>query len=179
MATEPCRECANASRRTEPQRLGVITNPNQTFNGAKVACLYRFGLPPRLKCANLSTWPLPVADITVVQNGGVPQSPSFNLSLHMQQLKKDLDRFMPDPLFSGYALIDKEDWEPLYCSNWVSAGSRYYNVYSEFLVRQAHADWQNETRVSEEAARQWVVKSFSCHPVCFVWIITNEIYRGA
>ena len=48
MATEPCRECANASQRTEPQSLGVTTNPNQTFNGAQVACLYRFGLvsPP-------------------------------------------------------------------------------------------------------------------------------------
>ena len=194
MATEPCRECANASQRTEPQSLGVVTNPNQTFNGAQVACLYRFGLvspptqrrcspaaagacrlcsdlslpprvcpqPPRLKCANLSVWPIPIADITVAQNGGVPQGPGFNLSLHLQRLKEDLDRFIPDPLFSGYALIDKEDWEPMFCSNWVSAGSRYYNVYSEYLVKQAHPGWQNETRISEEAATQWnkAAKSF-------------------
>ena len=132
--------------------MGVTTNPNQTQRGAEVNCLYRFGLPPRLKCANLSAWPLPIADITVSQNGGVPQR--ANISLHLQQLRLDLDRFMPDKKFSGYALIDKEDWEPLYCSNWVSAGSRYYNVFSEFLVQQAHPEW-NESRVSAEAASQY------------------------
>ena len=155
MATSPCRDCANASQRPDPQSRGVVANANQTFNGAEVVCLYRFGLPPRLRCTNLTAWPTPPGDISVVQNGGVPQSPAFNLSLHLQQLRLDIARWIPNPGFSGYALVDKEDWEPLFCSNWVSGGQRYYNIFSEELVRKQHPDWTNEARITEEAAVQW------------------------
>eukprot|EP01045_Picozoa_sp_COSAG04_P040166 COSAG04_NODE_11606_length_699_cov_1.023333_1_plen_156_part_01 len=78
MPTAPCALCTNASDHVEPERFGVTVNKNESEYGDEIVCLYEFGLPPRLKASNLSAWPTPLEDITVVQNGGVPQAPSFN-----------------------------------------------------------------------------------------------------
>ena len=154
MPTAPCALCPNASDHVEPERFGVTVNKNESEYGDEIVCLYEFGLPPRLKASNLSAWPTPLEDITVVQNGGVPQAPSFNMSLHLATLAKDIERRIPDPDFAGLALVDKEGWSPLFCGNWVSGDSRYYNIYSEALVQAAHPSW-NATRVRATAAEQW------------------------
>ena len=80
MATAPCALCPNASDHVEPERFGVTVNANQSFYGSEVVCLYEFGLPPRLRASNLSVWPTPLEDISVAQNGGVPQARRGRLS---------------------------------------------------------------------------------------------------
>jgi hyaluronoglucosaminidase len=154
MATAPCQGCVNSSDHVKPWTLGVTANANGSFDGSAVVCLYHFGLPPRLSCSNKTAWPTPPEDIAITQNGGVPQSKVFNMSAHLVQLRRDVARYIPDPNFAGYAVIDKEDWEPLFCSNWVSGGSRYYNIFSESLVAAEHPHW-NSSQVRAEATRQW------------------------
>ena len=87
----------------------------------------------------------------MAQNGGVPQSAAFNMSLHLDQLRADVIRWIPDANFSGLALVDKEDWEPLFCANFVSGGSRFYNIYSEELIRKTHPRY-NTSQLQAAAA---------------------------
>lgn len=46
------------------------------------------------------------------ERGGVPQQ--VNLTAHIDKLRKDMARLVPDPNFNGAAIIDLEAWGPLW-----------------------------------------------------------------
>ncbi len=58
---------------------------------------HRFGLYPRFAGSE-------------VRNGGIPQA--TDMGKHLAQVRKDLDRDMPDRNFAGIAVIDYEGWWP-------------------------------------------------------------------
>lgn len=85
-------------------------------------------------------------------NGGVPQA--ANLTAHIEALRQDIVNTIPDPGFSGLAILDWEAWRPLTSEN--DDGLSCYTEYSKRLVRAEggpHA--ANATWVAEEATARF------------------------
>ena len=73
----------------------------------------------------LGKWPCFDKNGTVI-NGGLPQL--GNLTEHLNQVRKDIAIQLPDPNFSGYAVIDWEVWVPSFEILSLYPGYRiYYN----------------------------------------------------
>ena len=79
----------------------VRANTNNTFNGNVVWTIYcptHFSTFPHFATqSDGSAKPV---------NGGIPQR--GNLSMHLDQVRRDVQALFPDPLYDGYAVID---WE--------------------------------------------------------------------
>eukprot|EP00755_Sulcionema_specki_P028083 Sspe_Gene.89118::Locus_60968_Transcript_1_1_Confidence_1.000_Length_1860::g.89118::m.89118/K01197/hya; hyaluronoglucosaminidase len=109
-------------------------------------------------------WPVITSDGKVV-NGGVPQA--GNLTLHLETLRRDVVRWIPDPEWDGNAVFDFESWTTVWDYNSDSGNwhSRRYQDHSIALVREQHPTW-NESQVLEaaktafeSAATEWFVES--------------------
>ena len=85
-------------------RFNVRANAGNAFNGGVVSTMYNH--PGSF---TVGEWPSFFSNGTAV-NGGIPQR--GNLDLHLQKVKADVQRLLPDPDFSGYAVIDWEEWQP-------------------------------------------------------------------
>jgi hyaluronoglucosaminidase len=74
-------------------------------------------------------------------NGGVPQR--ANLSEHLQRLASDVTHWIPDPEWSGNAVLDFEAWTTVWELNTDSGDwhSLRYPAYSVELEEEAHPDW--------------------------------------
>ena len=99
--------------------IGVEANAGGAFNGEAVATLYKTGLWPR------------ILGNGTLQNGGLPQSPDFDLQAHLSALTADIEQAIPDEKFSGVATLDFEAWAPQW--NWhgpphLAAGDAYWNA---------------------------------------------------
>lgn len=98
-------------------------------------------------------------------HGGVPQN--ADLDAHLAELRATLPSWIPDPHFTGNAVLDFEAWTTVWelntsPDNW--HGERYRNA-SRYLVAKAHPRW-NATAVEAEAKRafegaatSWFVKT--------------------
>ncbi|XP_062852766.1 hyaluronidase-1 [Trichomycterus rosablanca] len=108
----------------------IIHNQNQTFTGNNITIFYsdKLGLYPYYTKLNESV------------NGGVPQNSSLND--HLCQAKADLQKNIPDEDFQGLAVIDWENWRPLWDRNWDT--KEIYRKGSRTLVRAKHPDWGPE-----------------------------------
>lgn len=94
-------------------RYGVKANAGNAFNGEVVTTLYN-----RPWAMTLGRWPCLFANGTAI-NGGLPQL--GNLTQHLDQVRIDASKLPAD--FSGYAVIDWEEWTP-----WLDANAAlYYN----------------------------------------------------
>eukprot|EP00051_Salpingoeca_urceolata_P012385 m.153468 g.153468 ORF g.153468 m.153468 type:complete len:892 (-) comp17473_c0_seq3:174-2849(-) len=144
-----CNHCPNTSSHLTPEKYGILVNPGQSFNGSVMTCFYRIGLWPLLESQG-DKWPKPWGNISVKQNGGVPQR--ANLTAHLEQVAIDVQQQIPDPDMSGYAVIDWEAWRPLFFENWDSLS--LYQVYSERLVSAEHPSWNN-THVRAQAQSEF------------------------
>lgn len=92
-----------------------------------------------------------------IVNGGVPQN--ANLSAHLERLSETVVTWIPDPEWSGNAVLDFEAWTTVWELNsgtgdWHSY--RYAN-YSIYLEKLKHPDWDDlqillQARESFEAA---------------------------
>ena len=73
-------------------------------------------------------------------NGGVPQN--ADLSKHLELLARDVVQWIPDPDWSGNAVLDFEAWTTVWELNTGSGDwhSRRYPVYSLELERQKYPD---------------------------------------
>lgn len=91
-------------------------------------------------------------------NGGCPQNAS--LTKHLAKMEKDISAAMPTDTFAGLAVIDWENWRPLWIRNW-DKKSVYRNM-SLLLVRQRNplvSDSQVEMQAKfefETAARTFM-----------------------
>lgn len=45
---------------------------------------------------------------------------NVDLAAHLEKAVEDIERAIPDPYFSGLAVIDYEAWRPIYSMNWFS-----------------------------------------------------------
>lgn len=65
-------------------------------------------------------------------NGGLPQN--LSLADHLAAVEQQIQVAIPNPNFSGPAVIDLEEWRPLYKMNWGS--QRVYRNQSVKLVQE-------------------------------------------
>ncbi|RVE70300.1 hypothetical protein OJAV_G00063100 [Oryzias javanicus] len=101
--------------------FGIVENPKQHFQGEKMTIFYR---------DRLGKYPYLSHDGREV-NGGIPQL--GDLSAHLSLTGSQLTRLL-HPSFSGVAVIDWEEWQPLWENNFDS--KMKYRMLSKLLVRQ-------------------------------------------
>lgn len=94
------------------------------------------------------------------QYGGVPQR--ADIPAHLRELARDIQREIPDPNFSGLAVLDYESWEPVW-----SLTKPEYKEISRRLVRQnspgrAEADVERLAEANyESAAKKFLLETIN------------------
>ncbi|XP_043933505.1 hyaluronidase-2-like [Protopterus annectens] len=111
-------------------------SPIEGFVKQKLTLFYkdRLGLYPFYNENNVS------------MNGGLPQNSS--LSEHINKLQDDVEKYTPPKSEDGLAVIDWEEWRPLWIRNWEAKD--IYRTKSISLVSLKHPDWSSE-KVKQEA----------------------------
>ena len=97
-------------------------------------------------------------------NGGVPQA--GNLSLHLLALAHDIEALIPNASFTGYCLIDYEQWR----ASWNATGDAYRALSIAIAGGPSHT---SEAQAQyEAAARTWFLATIatvrSARPGCSV-----------
>lgn len=123
--------------------FNIVQNRNQSFMGENITIFYaeKLGLYPRYTSQR------------VALHGGVPQNSS--LEEHLRVASKNISTFIPERNFQGLAVVDWEEWRPLWERNWDS--KQIYWEASRALVKAKHPDWspaqvEAEARVKFEEA---------------------------
>ncbi|XP_025927290.1 hyaluronidase-like [Apteryx rowi] len=113
--------------------FGILVNRREAFAGGNITIFYydQLGLYPYYQ--NGSVPPTAV-------NGGCPQNAS--LQDHLGKMVKDILRTMPSESFAGLAVIDWENWRPLWIRNWDK--KNIYRSMSAQLVRRGNPGWTDE-----------------------------------
>lgn len=92
-------------------------------------------------------------------NGGVPVACDMNA--HLTKLRDDIDRYIPQN-FSGYAVIDYEDWEPLWAET-----PELYREKTRAVVRAQYAGLtpqqveEYSIRDHERAAKDFLLQTIN------------------
>uniref|UniRef100_A0A663F3P9 Hyaluronidase n=1 Tax=Aquila chrysaetos chrysaetos TaxID=223781 RepID=A0A663F3P9_AQUCH len=102
---------------------GIVENQDGRFAGQNITIFYKnkFGLYPYLSRQG------------VPRNGGIPQR--VPLSAHLARVAADI-RLLLQRAFRGLAVVDWEEWRPLWAQNW--GAKRIYRAASEQWVRDRH-----------------------------------------
>jgi hyaluronoglucosaminidase len=87
-----------------------------------------------------------------------------DLEAHLVKLSQDVQRVIPSLNFSGLAVIDWEEWRPIFERNGYNEHQKIYLRASESLVRNKHPDWsekqvQDEARVEFENSSKYAIKN--------------------
>ncbi|KAJ6667674.1 hypothetical protein lerEdw1_015995 [Lerista edwardsae] len=130
------------------EAYGILVNSQEAFMGGNITIFYydQLGLYP---------YYLNTTVPAMAVNGGCPQNAS--LTKHLDKMAKDISAAMPSDPFAGLAVIDWENWRPLWIRNWDK--KNVYRNMSLLLVRQRNplvSDSQIETQAKfefETAAR--------------------------
>ncbi|XP_004615174.1 hyaluronidase-2 [Sorex araneus] len=129
----------------------VQASPNEGFVNQNITIFYRdrLGLYPRFDAAGK-----PV-------HGGVPQNGS--LWAHLKMLQEHVEHYIRTPEPAGLAVIDWEDWRPVWVRNWQDKD--IYRRFSRQLVARQHPDWSSDRVVKEAqyefeiAAREFMLET--------------------
>ncbi|XP_068014064.1 hyaluronidase-3 isoform X2 [Melanerpes formicivorus] len=102
---------------------GIVENQDGHFTGQNITIFYKnkFGLYPYLSRQG------------VPYHGGIPQR--VRLGAHLTRVAADIRRLLR-PAFHGLAVVDWEEWRPLWAQNW--GAKRIYRAASEQWVRDWH-----------------------------------------
>ena len=108
----------------------IVASPNEGFVRQNLTIFYkdRLGLYPYY---NLDGTPV---------NGGLPQAAS--LTEHQEKMPEGLQKYIREPGAKGLAVIDWEEWRPLWIRNWDVKD--VYRNRSRQLVAQKNPDWLPE-----------------------------------
>uniref|UniRef100_A0A8C5PH88 Hyaluronidase n=1 Tax=Leptobrachium leishanense TaxID=445787 RepID=A0A8C5PH88_9ANUR len=120
----------------------IVRNQNQSFRGSKIVIFYS---------SQLGYYPHYDLDEEPV-NGGLPQNVS--LKDHLEKGQLDIEATIHDPVFQGIAVVDWENWRPLWERNWDKM--LVYTEKSKELVRQRHPEWP-EDKILEAAKMEFEV----------------------
>ncbi|KAM8799870.1 hyaluronidase-2 [Eudromia elegans] len=129
----------------------VHASPNEGFVDQNLTIFYK---------ERLGLYPYYTAQRAAV-NGGVPQNSS--LHEHLACLRAGIDKYIPSAAAEGLAVIDWEEWRPIWIRNW-KPKDVYRNVSQE-LVRRRQPAWApdevNKQAVFEfeTAARRFMVST--------------------
>ncbi|NWH68377.1 HYAL3 protein, partial [Geococcyx californianus] len=102
---------------------GIVENQDGHFAGQNITIFYKnkFGLYPYISRQG------------VPHNGGIPQR--MPLGAHLARVAEDIHHLLR-PTFHGLAVVDWEEWRPLWAQNW--GAKRIYRAASEQWVRDWH-----------------------------------------
>nr|XP_009671387.1 PREDICTED: hyaluronidase-3 isoform X2 [Struthio camelus australis] len=120
---------------------GIVENLGGQFAGQNITIFYKnqFGLYPYLSRQGIP------------RNGGIPQR--VPLRTHLGRVAGDIHLRL-QPAFRGLAVVDWEEWRPLWARNW--GAKRIYQVASERWVWDRHphlpAPWR--LRLAQEEFEQ-------------------------
>lgn len=148
----PTQECAPRHKvPLDLRAFDVEATPNEGFFNQNITTFYydRLGLYPRFDAAGMSV------------HGGVPQNGS--LCAHLPMLKEAVERYIQTQEPAGLAVIDWEEWRPVWVRNWQEKD--VYRQFSRQLVASRHPDWPSDRIVKqaqyefEFAARQFMLNT--------------------
>lgn len=148
----PTQECAPRHKvPLDLRAFDVEATPNEGFFNQNITTFYydRLGLYPRFDAAGMSV------------HGGVPQNGS--LCAHLPMLKEAVERYIQTQEPAGLAVIDWEEWRPVWVRNWQEKD--VYRQSSRQLVASRHPDWPSDRIVKqaqyefEFAARQFMLNT--------------------
>ncbi|XP_065605935.1 hyaluronidase-1 [Cyrtonyx montezumae] len=181
--SEPCAQQYNIS--LDLRVFDVVANAGEAFTGQDITLFYS---------SRLGLFPYYTAQGQPV-NGGLPQNAS--LAAHLQRARRDITAALPSAVYDGLAVVDWEQWRPLWDRDWGSMD--IYRQKSEQLVQQQHPLWPS-SRVEEvaqqqyqEAARafmEWTLQlgeamrpggywGFYGFPDCYNNNFSNPLYNGS
>lgn len=151
---------------------GILENPGHTFRGPNMTIFYKnkFGRYPYISPEGQR------------HHGGIPQK--VRLQEHLERAAAQITRLLP-PDFHGLAVVDWEEWRPLWQRNWGAKAA--YKAASEQWVRErfpelpakkqarlAEAEFEGAARELMErtlalgkALRPWGLWGFYKFPDCF------------
>ncbi|XP_057195026.1 hyaluronidase-2 [Triplophysa rosa] len=140
--TEDCRPRHNVH--FQLGQFQIVASPNEGFTKQNLTLFYgdRLGLYPYFK-----------ADGTAV-NGGLPQTAS--LTEHLEKMPDGIDKYIRDPLARGLAVIDWEEWRPIWIRNWDAKD--IYKSQSRSQVAQKNPSWTSG-KISKVAQQEFEVSS--------------------
>ncbi|TRY86847.1 hypothetical protein DNTS_025614 [Danionella cerebrum] len=87
-------------------------------------------------------------------NGGLPQLAS--LTQHLEKIPEGVEKHIQDPLASGLAVIDWEEWRPLWIRNWDAKD--IYKSQSRRLVALKNPTWTS-IQISKVAQQEFEISS--------------------
>ncbi|KAG8225937.1 hypothetical protein J437_LFUL005974 [Ladona fulva] len=128
---------------------GIFQNEGDDFRGSTSLIMYDPGVFPAL-VNDEGNDPGPSKRSIEERNGGVPQR--GDLSLHLKTFREELEQMIPDPNFSGVAVIDFEFWRPAWRQNWGSLLN--YRELSRQIEKKKHPFWSKE-QIEAEARRKF------------------------
>uniref|UniRef100_A0A914UJY4 Hyaluronidase n=1 Tax=Plectus sambesii TaxID=2011161 RepID=A0A914UJY4_9BILA len=140
----PSETCIRKHNVTIPLKpFGIKFNPEQKFYGNEVVLFYetKLGLYPYV--ANHGEGE--------IVNGGIPQK--VNMVNHFIKMRDDINKAIPSSGFDGVAVIDWEEWRPLWGTNW--GKKKVYKKLSEEYARSRYP------HLSKKSSRLRAVTDFN------------------
>ncbi|VDM52585.1 unnamed protein product [Angiostrongylus costaricensis] len=136
----PSKVCYDREVEIPLQQFGIKHNIGHEFLGDQIVIFYEydFGYFPYFNNG----------DVNEPVNGGLPQNCSIDK--HLARVSEQIRAAIPREDFSGIAVIDFEEWRPLYKLNW--GKKSVYKMESIRLVRQQYPSISNKS--AEEMARK-------------------------
>lgn len=124
--------------------FNIVSSPTATFVKQNLTIFYknRLGLYPYYD------------NLTEPINGGLPQLAS--LTQHLAEMHVDIANYFPDKTLQGLAVIDWEEWRPIWIRNWDAKA--IYKKQSMLLVSQKNPTWDNAT-VSKVAQQEFEISA--------------------
>ncbi|XP_053325733.1 hyaluronidase-2 isoform X2 [Spea bombifrons] len=131
----------------------IHASPNEGFVNQSLTIFYkeRLGLYPYYD------------EHGVPINGGVPQNSS--LRSHLDRLSEGINKYIPYSNTEGLAVIDWEEWRPVWIRNWQNKD--IYRKASRDLVLSRHPKWPQDQVAKEaqyefeNAAREFMMQTLS------------------
>lgn len=123
--TEDCRPRHNVNLQLD--QFHIVATPNEGFTKQNLTIFYkdRLGFYPYF---NYEKNPV---------NGGLPQIAS--LTQHLEKMPQDIEKYIHNPAAKGLAIIDWEEWRPLWIRNWDT--KNIYRNQSLLLVSKKKPTW--------------------------------------
>ncbi|VDO76692.1 unnamed protein product [Heligmosomoides polygyrus] len=139
----PSKVCHSRKVSIPLEQFGITHNKGHEFLGDQIVIFYEydFGYFPYYLDYNAET---PI-------NGGLPQN--CPIDKHLIRVSQQIREAIPREDFSGIAVIDFEEWRPLYQLNW--GKKAVYRRESIRLVRKQYP------QISEKSAEEMAKKEFN------------------
>ncbi|XP_061730313.1 hyaluronidase-2-like [Nerophis ophidion] len=127
----PTQDCAPRHGVTLPlEQFHIVASPNEGFTRQNLTIFYK---------ERLGLYPYYEQDETAV-NGGLPQLAS--ITQHYEKMPEGVQKYIREPKAKGLAVIDWEEWRPLWIRNWDFKD--IYRSQSRKMVLKKNPAWSQE-----------------------------------